>query len=129
MPIVLRLYSRPSRARLSRKNNNVTTAVAIKLLAVLLAALIGYGAGRFRLLTHGAAGSDAARVLSNTALYVFVPALLFRTTARIDYAHMPWRVIAAYFIPVLAIAFVVYAWHHVRRGAAPPPGGPPPRAL
>src|SRR5687768_5520414 len=82
MTIVLRLYSRPSRVRLFRKNNNVTTAVAIKLLAVLLAALIGYGAGRYRLLTHGAAGSDAARVLSNAALYVFVPALLFRTTAR-----------------------------------------------
>jgi malonate transporter len=107
----------------------VTTAVAIKLLAVLFAALIGYGAGRFRLLTHGAAGSDAARVLSNAALYVFVPALLFRTTARIDYAHMPWRVIAAYFIPVLAIAFVVYAWHHVRRGAAPPAAVPATRAM
>ncbi len=98
----------------------MTTAVAIKLLAVLLAALLGYGAGRARLLTYGAPGSDAARVLSNAALYVFVPALLFRTTARIDYAHMPWRIIAAYFIPVLAIAFLVYAWHHVRRGTEAP---------
>jgi predicted permease len=96
----------------------VTTAVAIKLFAVLLTAGLGYGAGRSRLLTHGAAGSDAARVLSNTALYVFVPALLFRTTARIDYAHMPWRIIAAYFVPVVAIAFFVYVWHHVSdRGA------------
>jgi malonate transporter and related proteins len=98
----------------------VTTAVAIKLLAVLLAAALGYGAGRARLLTQGAPGSDAARVLSNAALYVFVPALLFRTTARIDYAHMPWRIIAAYFIPVLAIAFLVYAWHHVRSGSEAP---------
>src|SRR6187402_680210 len=64
---------------------------------------LGYGAGRSRLLIDGAAGSDAARVLSNAALYVFVPALLFRTTARIDYAHMPWRIIAAYFVPVLAM--------------------------
>ena len=86
----------------------MTTAVAIKLLAVLLTAGLGYGAGRSRLLTYGASGSDAARVLSNAALYVFVPALLFRTTARIDYAHMPWRIIAAYFVPVLAIAFLVY---------------------
>ena len=93
----------------------MTTAVAIKLLAVLLTAALGYAAGRSRLLTTGASGSDAARVLSNTALYVFVPALLFRTTVRIDYAHMPWRVIAAYFVPVLGVAFLVYAWHHVRR--------------
>jgi len=92
----------------------VTPAVAIKLFAVLLTAGLGYGAGRSRLLIDGAAGSDAARVLSNAALYVFVPALLFRTTARIDYAHMPWRIIAAYFVPVLAIAFLVYVWHHVR---------------
>ncbi len=96
----------------------MTTAVAIKLVAVLLTAALGYGAGRFRLLTHGASDSDAARVLSNAALYVFVPALLFRTTARIDYAHMPWRIIAAYFVPVLAVAFLVYAWHHVRSTVA-----------
>lgn len=96
----------------------MTTAVAIKLLAVLLTAALGYAAGRSRLLTYGAAGSDAARVLSNTALYVFVPALLFRTTARIDYEHMPWRIIAAYFVPVVAIAILVYVWHHVRGRAA-----------
>jgi len=96
----------------------VTSAVAIKLLAVLLTAALGYGAGRMRLLTAGASGSDAARVLSNAALYVFVPALLFRTTVRIDYEHMPWRIIAAYFVPVLGVAFLVYAWHHVRSRAA-----------
>ncbi len=65
----------------------VTPAVAIKLLAVLVTAAIGYLAGRMRWLTIGAAGSDAARVLSNAAFYVFVPALLFRTTARLDFAH------------------------------------------
>jgi malonate transporter and related proteins len=107
----------------------VTTAVAIKLLAVLLAATLGYGAGRFRLLTHGAAASDAARVLSNTALYVFVPALLFRTTARIDYANMPWRIIAAYFIPVLAVAFLVYAWHHLRSYGTVAAAAPATRAM
>jgi hypothetical protein len=32
---------------------------------------------------------------------------LFRTTARIDYAVMPWRIIAAYFVPVLVVAFIV----------------------
>jgi len=107
----------------------VTTAVAIKLFAVLLTAALGYGAGRSRLLTHGAPGSDAARVLSNAALYVFVPALLFRTTARIDYAHMPWRIIAAYFVPVLAIAFLVYVWHHLRAKAPVAAAMPATRAM
>lgn len=107
----------------------MTAAVAIKLLAVLLTAALGYAAGRSRLLTHGAAGSDAARVLSNAALYVFVPALLFRTTARIDYANMPWRIIAAYFVPVLVIAFLVYVWHHVRDRANAAAAVPATRAL
>ena len=107
----------------------MTTAVAIKLLAVLLTAALGYGAGRFRLLTAGASGSDAARVLSNAALYVFVPALLFRTTVRIDYAHMPWRIIAAYFAPVLTVAFLAYAWHHVRGGVAAAAAIPATRAM
>jgi malonate transporter and related proteins len=107
----------------------MTTAVAIKLLAVLLTAALGYGAGRCRLLTTGAASSDAARVLSNAALYVFVPALLFRTTVRLDYAHMPWRIIAAYFVPVLLVAFVVYAWHHMRSNVAVAAAIPATRAM
>jgi predicted permease len=107
----------------------VTTAVAIKLLAVLLTAALGYAAGRFRLLTSGAPSSDAARVLSNAALYVFVPALLFRTTARIDYGEMPWRIIAAYFVPVLGVAFLVYVWHHVRAKTAVAAAVPATRAM
>jgi hypothetical protein len=107
----------------------VTTAVAIKLLAVLITAALGYAAGRSRLLATGAAGSDAARVLSNAALYVFVPALLFRTTARIDYALMPWRIIVAYFVPVLGVAFVVYLWAHVRSAARVAAAVPATRAM
>ena len=57
------------------------------------------------------------------------PALLFRTTVRIDYAHMPWRVIAAYFVPVLAVAFLVYAWHHVRSSVAVAAAIPATRAM
>ena len=93
----------------------MTAAIAIKLLAVLVAAAIGYVAGRMRWLTIGAAGSDAARVLSNAAFYVFIPALLFRTTARIDFATMPWRVLAAFFVPVLTVMFLVYGWQRLRR--------------
>jgi malonate transporter and related proteins len=97
----------------------VTAAVAIKLLAVLVTAAIGYLAGRMRWLIIGAPGSDAARVLSNVAFYVFIPALLFRTTARVDFATMPWRTIAAYFVPVVAVMLAVYGWQKLRRPAAP----------
>jgi malonate transporter and related proteins len=92
----------------------VTAAVAIKLLAVLVTAAIGYVAGRMKWLTIGAPGSDAARVLSNAAFYVFIPALLFRTTARLDFATMPWRTIAAFFVPVIGVMLAVYAWQRLR---------------
>ena len=97
----------------------LNTAVAIKLLAVLVIAAIGYAAGRMRWLTTGAPGSDAARVLSNVTFFVFIPALLFRTTARLDFATMPWRTIAAFFVPVLAVMFAVYAWQRARAPVAP----------
>jgi malonate transporter len=97
----------------------MTAAVAIKLLAVLVAATIGYVAGRMRWLVIGTPCSDAARVLSNVAFYVFIPALLFRTTARLDFATMPWRTIAAFFVPVLAVMLAVYAWQRARAPAEP----------
>ena len=97
----------------------MTAAVAIKLLAVLVTAAIGYVAGRMKWLTIGAPGSDAARVLSNAAFYVFIPALLFRTTARLDFATMPWRTIAAFFVPVIGVMLAVYAWQRLRGPARP----------
>ena len=97
----------------------MTAAVAIKLLAVLVTAAIGYVAGRMKWLTIGAPGSDAARVLSNAAFYVFIPALLFRTTARLDFATMPWRTIAAFFVPVIGVMLAVYAWQRLRGPASP----------
>ncbi|HET9823437.1 MAG TPA: AEC family transporter [Burkholderiaceae bacterium] len=97
----------------------MSAAVAVKLLAVLVVAGLGYLAARMRWLTTGTPGSDAARVLSNVAFYVFVPALLFRTTARLDLQAMPWRTLAAYFVPVLAVMLAVYAWQRWRRPAAP----------
>jgi malonate transporter and related proteins len=107
----------------------VTGAVVIKLLAVLFTAAIGYVAAKMRWLSVGAAGSDTARVLSNAAFYVFVPALLFRTTARLDLATMPWRIVAAYFGPVVGVMFMVYAWQRWRGGAAMAPAVPSVRAI
>ena len=97
----------------------MTAAVAIKLLAVLVTAALGYVAGRMKWLLAGTPGSDAARVLSNVAFHVFIPALLFRTTARLDFATMPWRTIAAFFVPVIGVMLAVYAWQRLRRPASP----------
>jgi malonate transporter and related proteins len=107
----------------------MSAAVAIKLLAVLVTAAIGYVAGRMRWLVQGAHGSDAARVLSNTAFYVFIPALLFRTTARLDFATMPWRTIAAFFVPVLGVMLLVYGVQRLKGGAAAAPAQPSVRAI
>jgi malonate transporter len=104
----------------------VSAAVAIKLFAVLVTAALGYLAGRMKWLVIGAPGSDAARVLSNLAFYVFIPALLFRTTARLDFATMPWRIVAAYFVPVLAVMLAIYAW---QRRRATQPAAPTVRAI
>jgi predicted permease len=54
-------------------------------------------------------------VLGNAAFSIFVPALLFRTTARLDFEAMPWRTVAAYFVPVLALGLAFYAWQRRRR--------------
>jgi malonate transporter and related proteins len=107
----------------------VSAAVAIKLLAVLVTAAIGYLAGRLHWLNIGAPGSDAARVLSNVAFYVFIPALLFRTTARLDFSAMPWRIVAAYFVPVLAVMLLVYALQRAKGSAAVAPAVPTVKAI
>jgi predicted permease len=93
----------------------MTLAVAYKLLAIVLAVYLGWLAGRRRWLGEG----DVARVLGNAAFTIFVPALLFRTAARIDFALLPWHTLAAFFLPVLTVMTVVYASQRWRRGAAP----------
>lgn len=85
----------------------MTLAIFHKLLAIFLTAALGYVAGRMRWL--GPDGPGTARVLGNAAFYVFVPALLFRTTARLDFAAMPWPTVSAFFVPVLVVLLGVYA--------------------
>ncbi|EHR69739.1 putative permease [Burkholderiales bacterium JOSHI_001] len=87
----------------------MTLAIFYKLLAIFVAVLLGWAAGRARWLGPPGAGSDPARVLGNAAFYIFVPALLFRTTARIDFAAMPWRIVLVYFLPVVGTQVAVYA--------------------
>jgi malonate transporter len=95
----------------------MTAAVLYKLLAILITAAIGWVAGRLQWLGTGTESSDPARVLSNAAFFIFVPALLFRTTARLDFATMPWRSVWAYFVPALALLMTVYVWQRARAAA------------
>ena len=97
----------------------MSLAIFLKLIAIFAVVAFGWIAGRARWLGSG----DAARVLSNAAFYLFIPALLFRTTARIDLAAMSWSTLAAFFAPALALMAGVYLWGRSRvaeDGAASP---------
>ena len=87
-----------------------------KLLAMFIVVALGWWAGRKRWLGEG----DSARVLGNAAFMVFVPALLFRTAARLDLAALPWRTLAAFFVPALITMLGVYAVFRVRGHVAQP---------
>jgi predicted permease len=87
-----------------------------KLLAMFIVVGIGWWAGRKRWLGAG----DSARVLGNAAFMIFVPALLFRTAARLDLAALPWRTLAAFFVPALLTVLGVYALSRLRNHAAQP---------
>jgi malonate transporter len=108
----------------------MTIAVFYKLLAIFIAVALGYAAGRMRWLGQPGEGADPARTLANIAFYIFVPALLFRTTARLDFAHMPWAVVVAYYVPVLALLLAVYAWQRAKSArSALLPAAPSVRAI
>lgn len=100
-----------------------------KLLAIVLVVALGWLVGRLRWL--GDERAEPARVLSNAAFFLFAPALLFRTTVRVDLAHLPWGMLAAFFLPVLAFMVAAHAWGHGqrRRGAPLPVAGPAVRAI
>ncbi len=105
-------------------------AVLFKLLAIFLIVALGWFAGRMRWLGDERQGADPARTLSNAAFYIFVPALLFRTTSRIEFSTLPWGLLAAFFVPVLVLLLAVYAWERRRnRGGRLPTAAPSVRAI
>ena len=82
----------------------MSALVFVKLFAIFAVVAIGWAVAK-----SGKLGSDdAAQVISGAAFYIFVPALLFRTTARIDFTHLDTRVLVAFFVPTLALIGVVY---------------------
>lgn len=99
--------------------------VFLKLGAIFVIVAIGYVADRARWLGEG----DVARVLSNAAFYLFVPALLFRTTAHIDLGALPWRTLAAFFVPALGCLIATYLVQRRMPAAATLPAAPGVRAL
>jgi malonate transporter and related proteins len=90
--------------------SRMTTLIFSKLLAIFAIVALGWVAGKLRWLGRTTKESDPARTLSNAAFYIFVPALLFRTTARIDFRTLPWGTLAAFFVPVMVLLIVVYGW-------------------
>lgn len=95
-----------------------------KLLAMFIVVVLGWWAGRRRWLGEG----DTARVLGNAAFMIFVPALLFRTAARLDLAALPWRTLGAFFVPALMTLLGVYAFSRMR-GRADAPARPAVHAI
>lgn len=73
--------------------------LAEKLLPIFLLAVAGYLFGRSKAFDSG----QVTRGISNVAFYLFVPALLFRTTARIELASLELRALAAFFVPTVLL--------------------------
>lgn len=103
----------------------MTAVVLDRLLAIFGTVVLGWVAGRARWLGPRDGVQDPARVLGNAAFYIFVPALLFRTTAQLDLRALPWATQAAFFVPALALLLAVYGWQRWRQrdahGAAAAP--------
>jgi predicted permease len=96
----------------------MSAQVFVKLFAIFAIVAIGWGVAKSGRLGSG----DPARVLSGAAFYIFVPALLFRTSARIEFARLDARILLAFFVPTLAVLLLVYVALRLRakRGAGEP---------
>jgi predicted permease len=108
----------------------MSTLVFFKLVAIFVVVGLGWVVGKARWLGPNNESSDPARTLANAAYYIFVPALLFRTTARIDLKAMPWGTVVAFFVPVLTLLIGVYLWERrANRAGALPTAAPSVRAI
>ncbi len=107
----------------------MSAAVLFELLALFAVVFLGWLAGALRWFGERNATSDPGRVLAAAAFYVFVPALLFRATARIDLRALPWHTLAAYFVPVILLLLAVYLSQRPRLARGLPAAAPGIRAI
>ncbi len=105
----------------------MSTLIFFKLLGIFLVVTIGWAVGKLKWLGAATETNDPARTLANAAYYIFVPALLFRTTARLDFHAIPWGTLVAVFVPMIGLLVGVYAWQ--RRRTDLPTAGPSVRAI
>ena len=104
----------------------MSALVLVKLVAIFAVVAIGWAVAKSGRL----GGGDPSRVLSGAAFYIFVPALLFRTSARTDFARLDPRIVLAFFVPTIAVLLLVYATlRFTRRAGAGPAAGPSVRAI
>ena len=97
----------------------MSVALLYKLLSIAVAVALGWVAGRMQWLGPADERIDPSRTLAAIAFYIFVPALLFRTAARVDFAALPWRTLAAFFVPAVLLLLAVYASQRRAGGATP----------
>jgi malonate transporter and related proteins len=102
----------------------MTPAVLYKLLAIVATIAVGWWVQRRGWLAPagaalgaGAANDTVAQVLGHTTMYLFIPALLFKTMAVQDLAALPLRLLVAYFVPALLFTGVAYALYRRQAGA------------
>ena len=108
----------------------MSTLVFFKLLTIFVVVAIGWIVGKLKWLSPPGSNSDPARTLANAAYYIFVPALLFRTTARIDFKTMPWGTLVAVFVPLMMMLVAVYVLQRrANRSGALPVAAPAVRAI
>jgi predicted permease len=73
----------------------MSALVFFKLVAIFAVVAIGWVVGKLKWLVPAEAGTDPARTLAHAAYCIIVPALLFRTTAGIEFNTMPWGTLVA----------------------------------
>jgi malonate transporter and related proteins len=91
----------------------MSAQVFVKLFVIFAVVAIGWAVARSGRLGSG----DAARVLSGAAFYIFVPALLFRTSARLEFSRLDPQILLGFFAPTLVVLGAVYLFLRLR---APP---------
>ena len=103
----------------------MSALVFVKLFAIFAVVAIGWAVARSGRL----GGGDPSRVLAGAAFYIFVPALLFRTSARTDFARLDVRIVIAFFVPTVVVLLLVYTAYRFARAGADAPAAPSVRAI